>query len=90
MQQSSTYKYLSFLFAVIALVFAVLYFTKPEPTVEDIYTEATTGLESCNQKLGMWQHDYATTTATEKQAALDSILEDCRDTLSETSENLSE
>lgn len=90
MQQNNTYKYLSLILAIVAIVFAVLYFTKPAPTVQDLYTEAQALVERCGADLAAWQEEYATSTAeTEKKAALDAILEDCRDVLDQTSETLS-
>lgn len=91
MQQNNTYKYLTFIFAIVALVFAVLYFTKPEPTAQEIYGDATANLETCNKDLADWQTKYgATASSTEKQEALDDILEDCQDILEDTSDTLTD
>ena len=91
MQQNNTYKYLTFIFAIVAIVFAALYFTKPESTIEDIYTDATTNLAECQDDLAAWQEQYgATASSTEKQEALDDILADCQDVLEDTSSTISE
>ncbi len=83
------YKYLSIVLAIIAIVFAVLYFTKPEPSVGDIYQGISTDVQKCSDKVAEWKNTYGTqASSTEKQAALDEILKDCKDMLAVTQEKL--
>ena len=89
MDQVNTYKYLSIVLAITALVFAYLYFTKPPPTLSGVYENIGNDLESCSEGLASWKEDYGSeASSTAKQAALDAVLADCQAGLSESKDSL--
>lgn len=84
MDQTTTYKYVSIALAIIALVFAFLYFTKPEATVGDIYESVGGNVTACNDALADWEATYgAQASSTEKQNALEDAIADCTEELTE-------
>lgn len=89
MDQNNTYKYLSVVLAIIAIVFAVLYFTKDTP-VSETYNEISADVQGCWNQLFDWQRVNGTLSTTTEQARNDlmSILEDCQDTFEDTEKKL--
>lgn len=89
MPTDNTYKYLSLVLGLIAIVFAYLYFSQAEPTVSDVYENVGSNLQTCSDEITKWQTDYANeATSTEKQEALDDILKNCNDGLKKNNELL--
>jgi hypothetical protein len=80
-EHHNTYKYLSILFAIIAVIFAVLYFTKPSAPVSEILSDISASVQECNVRVETWQKANAgQPTTTESAAAqLQSILKDCEE-----------
>ncbi len=85
------YKYLSIALGVIALIFAVLYFNKPEPSVGDVYQNVSDRVSDCSKRVASWNEKYGNqASSTDKQNALDDILEDCQEDIKGSGEDLSE
>jgi hypothetical protein len=79
MTEVNKYKYLSLVLGIIALLFAFLYFNQPDPTVGEVYENVETTVSDCSAEITQWQMDYKdTASSTEKQEALDAILENCQ------------
>ena len=89
-QTSNTYKYLAIVFAIIAIIFAVLYFTKPSQPVSETFGEITADAEACKVKLETWQKSYGglATTTVEVRAELEGILEDCKDVFEDSQDKI--
>jgi hypothetical protein len=90
MQTNNTYKYLSIILAIIALIFAILYFTKPTAPVMDTIGDITADVKACRDDLAAWQQAHsgqATTSDTEK-AELNTIIEKCKNTLENSQDNI--
>jgi len=77
---NNTYKYLSVLFAIVAIVFAVLYFTKSD-TVEENFSEISDNAAECRNQLQAWQAENKgkATTTPESRDDLQDILDNCSD-----------
>lgn len=86
MEQNNTYKYLAIVLAVVAIIFAVLYFTKTSQPASDSLGDATAGIEECRNSIAQWRQEnsnQASTTA-EGRADLQAILEQCEGLLTGT------
>ncbi|MEK7511175.1 MAG: hypothetical protein AAB582_02985 [Patescibacteria group bacterium] len=83
------YKYLSIVLGIIAIVFAALYFMRPEPTVRDINENLGDRVESCSEELGKWDTKYGDKPASaEKETALQDALNECSDELKKGQDTL--
>lgn len=83
MEQNNTYKYLSIALAVIAIIFAILYFTKTTQPATDSIGDASTNIETCRNSIATWRqaNSNQATTTEQGRADLMAILEDCEDVL---------
>ncbi len=84
MDRTNTYKALMILFAIIAIVFAALYFTsKNDVSLSDTYEGISTDIRNCSERVAEWRAENsnkATTTPAER-ADLEDILADCEETI---------
>ncbi len=80
-QHHNTYKYLSILFAIVAIIFAVLYFTKPSAPVTETLGDISASVQECSARVEVWQKaNGGKSTTTEVAAAqLQNILKDCEE-----------
>ena len=79
MPQNNTYKYLSIVLGIVALIFAILYFTKPTDKVTDTLGDIATQAQQCNTKIAAWQAaNGQSTTSADARADLNNILEECK------------
>jgi len=83
MEQNNTYKYLSVVLAIIAVAFAILYFTKSNQPVTNSIGDATDGIEECRNSIATWrlENSNQSTSTADSRAELQGILEDCEDIL---------
>lgn len=80
--QPNHYKYLSIVLGIIAIVFAALYFTRPEPTIRDINENLGDRVQTCSAETTAWSEKYGKqASSTEKQAALQAVLDKCQEEL---------
>jgi len=91
-QPNNTYKYLSIALAIIAIIFAVLYFTKQSQPVSDTYKDISSDVKDCQEQIANWQKVNGTVaTATTSQAArseLEGILSKCQGLVGDSQEKL--
>ncbi len=88
--QNNMYKYLSVVLAIIAVVFAVLYFTKPSDRVSETYQDISSEAGECRSRLADWQEARvasATTTEADRDELM-TILDDCKDTFTDAQERI--
>lgn len=89
MEPNNTYKYLSIVLAIIAIIFAVLYFTKPVPEVTDTLNDVTAQMTECRNRLSAWRSQYNdSTSTTESQSAFDDVIEFCQNATSAAQESI--
>lgn len=92
MPQNNTYKYLSIVLAVIALIFAVLYFIKPSETITDTLGDIQAKARDCQAKILVWQSTNSAgssgTTSIAAQADLNDILNQCKNDFENSQEKL--
>ncbi len=90
MEQNNTYKYLSVVLAIIAIVFAVLYFTKKSDTVTETFQDVSTKAAECRTKIADWQqmNGGKATTTEDAREDLMNILNDCQDTFQNSQERI--
>ena len=90
MQENNTYKYLSIVLAIVALIFAVLYFTKPSEPVSETFDDISASVEECNAKVETWQKANAGKPTTTQAATeeLQNILKDCEGILQEVDDKI--
>ncbi len=82
--EQNTYKYASIVLALIALIFAYLYFSKVEPNAGDLYQSVSDKVGECSEDITEWKTKYSDiASSTEKQADLDKILENCQEVITE-------
>ena len=81
MQNQTNYKTLAWVFGILALLFAILFFTKSTPEVRNSVDTAAAKLEECRTNLAKWQLDNKNSTSTESRDSLSEILEDCSDSV---------
>ena len=90
MEQANTYKYLSIFLAIIAIIFAVLYFTKPSQPVSETFGDISADFQECRTEITAWQQANSGQVAvtTEAREQLNDILENCKDTSEDSSDKL--
>jgi hypothetical protein len=90
MEPNTTYRNLSIVLAIIALIFIVLYFTKPSEPVSETFSDMNEKISSCQQQLIDWRSKYsAQSTSTEQsRSELDAILDDCQDIFEDSQEQI--
>lgn len=90
METNNSYKYLSIVLAIIAIVFAFLYFTKPNDTITETLGDISADFQECSTKLSMWRqtHGPTITITAEARAELDAILDKCRATTEDSEEKI--
>lgn len=77
------------MFAIIAVIFAYLYFTAPNPTVSNVYENVSADVTKCSDDLAAWKETYGDqASSSAKQNALNDVLAGCEDALSESRETL--
>lgn len=83
MQENNIYKYLSIVFAIIAIIFAILYFTQPTQPVSDTLSDTSENVRTCRDNIAAWQqaHMGQATTSAEDRADLEEILGDCKNAI---------
>lgn len=86
----SKYKSLSIVLGFLAVLFAILYFTKPAPSISETYSELSEEAATCQADLANWQESYQGDTAVtgDGKEELNSILENCKEVLTATQERL--
>lgn len=78
MPKENIYKNLSIVLGIVAIVFAVLFFTKNEKTSDSLET-ASDKLSECRENIATWQNKNKTGLLTiEAQGELSGILDDCK------------
>lgn len=79
-QNSNMYRNLSIVLGIIAIIFAVLYFTKPNQTVTETFNDISADSKVCSDKVAAWQaaNISKSTISVEAQAELKGILDDCK------------
>jgi hypothetical protein len=78
--QNDKYKYVSIVLGIVAIVFAYLYFTKPEPTASELYQSVSDKVTVCSKDLAEWSTKYSKmASSSEKQKAFDKVMENCKD-----------
>ncbi len=89
-QNNNTYKYLSIVLAIIAIIFAVLYFTKPSEPVSETFDEISANVGECRTQLDAWRAANGGQATTTEQARneLMSILENCESIFEESQEQI--
>ena len=91
MTNEKKYQYLSIGLGVLALVFAVLYFTK-DTSVSDIISSVDSDLENCKQRIEQWQQEHITQdtqeVSQEDKEELNSLLEQCTNTIQQNQNRL--
>lgn len=93
MTNEKKYQYLSLALGVLALIFAVLYFTKDSTmSVSEIVASFGTDLESCKQQIEQWQQENITAetqeVSEEAREELNALLEECTDTIEQNQNRL--
>ena len=90
MNENNTYKYLSVVLAIIAIIFAILYFTRPTQPVSDTINEVSQRVTACRENMAAWQQANigSATTTQEDRDNLESILNDCIDAMESSVEEL--
>jgi len=90
MQENNTYKYLSILLAIIAIVFAVLYFLNPTQPVSNTVDDIAIEIQACKDNIAKWQQSQAgqATTSLEAQEGLNDILENCKGVIETSQDSL--
>lgn len=79
MEPNNTYKYLSVVLAIIAIIFAVLYFTKTTAPATETLDDTADRLTDCRNDITDWQMQYGQATSTvESRAALETVLTNCK------------
>jgi regulatory protein YycI of two-component signal transduction system YycFG len=83
MEQDNTYKYLSIVLAIIAIIFAVLYFTKETQPASESLGDASAQVEMCRDNIAKWRMENSnqSTTTLSARSELMAILEDCEGVL---------
>ncbi len=89
-QNNNTYKYLSIVLAIIAIIFAVLYFTKPSEPVSDTLNGISDDAAECRADLADWQQRNSGQASTTENAReeLSDILKNCQDIFQNSQEKL--
>lgn len=87
----TNYKYATIILAILVIVFAYLYFTKPDATIQNVNESVSSNLQACSERLAEWDEEYGSAPASsEKQDALNEVLEDCQGELGQGSDTLAE
>lgn len=78
--ENNTYKWISLVLAIVAIVFAVLYFTKPSEPVSETFNDISAQAQMCRDEVSSWQarHGAQATTTQAQRDELSSILDECR------------
>lgn len=84
MPNQTNYKTLAWVFGILALLFAVLFFTKANPEVKSSVDDATAKIETCRKDLAKWQLENKNSTSTESRDSLSTILTNCSDSVGDT------
>lgn len=79
MPNQTNYKTLAWVFGILALLFAVLFFTKANPEVKSSVDDATAKIETCRRDLAKWQLENKNSTSSESRDSLSLILAECSD-----------
>ena len=83
MANEKSYKTTAIILGIIALVFAVLYFIGGDKA-SDALEGASDKFTECRESISEWQTKYSIATVTaEARGELNSILEDCNDSVGE-------
>ena len=78
MTNEARYKNIAIVLAIVAIVFAVLFFTKGNDKVSDTLEDVSNKLTECKDNIAEWQSKHSTATASDDaQKELSDILEDC-------------
>jgi len=78
MPKENWYRNVAIVLGIVAIVFAVLYFTKNEKTSDSLET-ASNKLSECRNNIAVWQNKNKTGPLTvEAQGELSGILDDCK------------
>ncbi len=90
MEQNNTYKYLSIILAIIAVIFAVLYFTKPSEPVTETISDVSAEAAMCRDNIAAWRqaNSNMSTTSEQARAELMTILEECEEILADSQERI--
>lgn len=90
MQENNTFKYLSIVLAIVALILAVLYFTKPSQPVSETFSDISTQAQECTLKIEAWQKENGgkATIPVEARNSLDVILKSCQATFEDVQDKI--
>ncbi len=89
--QGINYKYVSIILGLLVVLFAALYFSKPDPSVGDVYQSASDHVKACSDKIAAWNQKYATVaSSSDKSSDFANIVKDCQEELKGSHQDLSE
>lgn len=84
MPNQTNYKILAWVFGILTLLFAILFFTKGNPEVNTSIDNAAAKIEACRKDLAEWQLENKNSTSTESRDSLSVILKNCSDSVGDT------
>ena len=89
MAKENLYKKLTIVFGILALVFAVLYFTNNNGKVSETLRSVSDRLGDCRDNVAMWANrDRTKTTDADAEKQLTDILRDCSNAVEEAQQQI--
>jgi Sec-independent protein translocase protein TatA len=89
MGKEKLYKKMAIVFAIIALVFAVLFFTNDNSKISETLQNVSSRLGECRDNIAMWaSRDNSGTTTSDTERQLSDILRECSSAVEEAQEQI--